>query len=202
MRAVIIGNGHIGDYEYIKSKIKDEDFIICADGGYNHAKKMNIQPDILIGDFDSAKNFESEVNKIKYPVRKDFTDGELAVKYAAEHGYENVLLIAMTGDRMDHSLADVLLLLKCKNGVLIDDNNEVYLLRDKLVVNGKKGQTLSIIPINGDVCGIVTKGLEYPLMSENLYFGSSRGISNVLTENSCEITIKSGMALVIKVERV
>ena len=58
MRAVIIGNGDIKDYQYIKSKINDNDFIICADGGYNHAEKMGIVPDVLIGDFDSAKNFE------------------------------------------------------------------------------------------------------------------------------------------------
>ena len=57
MRAVIIGNGDIKDYQYIKSKINDNDFIICADGGYNHAEKMGIVPDVLIGDFDSAKNF-------------------------------------------------------------------------------------------------------------------------------------------------
>ena len=37
MRAVIIGNGDIKDYLYIKSKINHYDFIICADGGYNHA---------------------------------------------------------------------------------------------------------------------------------------------------------------------
>ena len=55
MRAVIIGNGDIKDYQYIKSKINDNDFIICADGGYNHAEKMGIVPDVLIGDFDSAE---------------------------------------------------------------------------------------------------------------------------------------------------
>ena len=82
MRAVIIGNGDIKDYQYIKSKINDNDFIICADGGYNHAEKMGIVPDVLIGDFDSAKNFEKVKDRIEYPKRKDFTDGELAVAYA------------------------------------------------------------------------------------------------------------------------
>ena len=47
MRAVIIGNGDIKDYQYIKSKINDNDFIICTDGGYNHAEKMGIVPDVL-----------------------------------------------------------------------------------------------------------------------------------------------------------
>ena len=58
MRTVIIGNGNIKDYEYIKGKIRDTDFIICADGGYNHAQKMGITPDVLLGDFDSASGFE------------------------------------------------------------------------------------------------------------------------------------------------
>ena len=147
MRAVIIGNGDIKDYQYIKSKINDNDFIICADGGYNHAEKMGIVPDVLIGDFDSAKNFEKVKDRIEYPKRKDFTDGELAVAYAVDNGYEDIVLIAMTGDRFDHSIADILLLEKCKNGVLIDDNNEIYLLKDKLSLNGKTGQTLSILSL-------------------------------------------------------
>ena len=60
MRAVIIGNGDIKDYQYIKSKINDNDFIICADGGYNHAEKMGIVPDVLIGDGASVCTVCSE----------------------------------------------------------------------------------------------------------------------------------------------
>lgn len=201
MRAVIIGSGDIKNYNCIKSRIRQDDFIICADGGYNHAVKMGLKPDILIGDFDSAKGYEDVKDRIEYPVRKNFTDGELAVSYAVEHGYEDIVLIAMTGDRLDHTIADVFLLAKCRNGVLIDDNNEIYLLRDKLTLSGRKGQTLSIIPVCGDADGITTEGLEYPLCNETISFSESRGISNVMTENNCTITIERGMALVIKVEK-
>ncbi|MGN0106483.1 MAG: thiamine diphosphokinase [Hominilimicola sp.] len=201
MRAVIIGNGDIKDYEYIKGKICNTDFIVCADGGYNNAMKMDIMPDVLIGDFDSASGFENVAERIKYPKRKDFTDGELAVMYAVEHGYNDVVLIAMTGDRLDHTIADILLLDKCENGMVIDDNNEIYLLKDRLEIEGRKGQTLSIIPINGDAQGITTSGLEYPLCDETLHFASSRGISNVMLDSKCEITIERGMAFVIKVEK-
>lgn len=202
MRAVIIGNGNIKNYEYIKGKINNSDFIICADGGYNHAKVMGITPNVLIGDFDSAKNYESVKDRIEYPTRKDFTDGELAVKYAVEHGYEDIVLIAMTGNRLDHTMADIMLLLECKNGVVIDDNNEIYLLKDSVSVKGSKGQTISIIPLGCDAIGVSTKGLEYPLNNETLYLGSSRGISNVMIEEKCEINITNGMALVIKVEEI
>ncbi len=201
-RAVIIGNGDVKDYRYLKEKIHDTDFIICADGGYNHASAMGIKPNVLLGDFDSAKDYEKVADRIEYPKRKDFTDGELAVMYAVEHGYNDVVLIAMTGDRLDHTIADILLLTKCKNGVLIDDNNEIYLLRDEIEISGRKGQTVSIIPINGNVQGISTTGLEYPLCDETLYFASSRGISNVMLDEKCKISIKKGMALVIKVEKI
>lgn len=202
MRAVIIGNGDIKDYEYIKSKIRGTDFIICADGGYNHAARMGIEPNVLIGDFDSAEGFENVRERIEYPVRKDCTDGELAAAYAVEKGCEELVFIAMTGDRLDHTIADILLLDRCKNGVLIDDNNEIYLLKDELTIKGKRGQTLSIVPVNGDARGLTTEGLEYPLSDETLYFASSRGISNVMTAEECRIKIKSGTALVIKVEKV
>ena len=205
MRAVIIGNGSITDYDYIKSKIRPNDFIICADGGYNHAVKLGVKPDIIIGDFDSATGYENEESVIRYPVRKDFTDGELAVEYAREKGCDSVVLLAMTGDRADHTITDILLLAKCENGVLIDDNNEIYILKTtekKLEISGNTGDTVSIVPINGDLEGIVTKGLEYPLNDETLYFGKSRGVSNVMTADICEITAKNGMGLVIKIRKV
>ena len=201
MRAVIIGSGHIGDCDYIKSKIAQNDYIICADGGYDHAVKMGLEPDILIGDFDSILKLP-ETEKIEYPARKDFTDGELCVKYAAEHGFDDVLLLAMTGDRADHTITDILLLTQCKKGCIADDNNEIYLLRDSVTINGNAGDTVSIVPVGGDVCGITTTNLEYPLCDETLYFGESRGISNVMTANECTITAKKGMGLVIKVRNV
>ena len=202
MRAVIIGGGYIGDHAYIKSKIKPDDYIICADAGYDHAVKMGIEPNILIGDFDSIADLPEDKEKIKYPTRKDFTDGEIAVKYALEHGFDDILLLAMTGDRADHTITDILLMTQCENARMIDDNNEIYILKKSLKISGKKGDTLSIVPIGGDVEGIETQGLEYPLNRETLYFGESRGVSNVMTENECTITAEKGIGLVIKVRKI
>ena len=199
MRAVIIGGGSISDYAYIKSKIKADDYIICADSGYDHAVKLGVKPNIIIGDFDSISQIPDDTDIIKYPVRKDFTDGELAVQYAVGHNFKDVLMLAVTGDRLDHTITDILLLTQCENGCVIDDNNEVYLLNGKLEISGKPGDTLSILPINGDLTCITTENLEYPLADETLYFGKSRGVSNVMTGDRCVITAKSGMGLVIKV---
>ena len=199
MRAVIIGNGTIRSYERIKEYIRKDDFIICADGGINHAEKLGIRPDILIGDFDSSdpELLFNDVGRIEYPSRKDFTDGELCVKYAVEHGYDEVLLLAMTGTRADHTLNNMLMLSQCRRGMAIDEYNEIYYLKNKIIRENKKGMTLSIIPVNGNITGITTKGLEYPLNNEALYFGESRGNSNVIISDYCEITVSGGQALVI-----
>ncbi len=202
MRAVIIGGGEIRDAEYIRSKLRPDDYIICADGGYDRAVRLGVSPDITVGDFDSISKPPKGAETIRYPARKDFTDGEAAVDYAVERGFDEVLLLSMTGDRADHTITDILLLTRCKSGCLIDDNNEIYLLRDSVAVRGKIGDTVSVVPIGGDLEGVTTAGLEYPLSGETLFFGTGRGVSNIMTAPVCSVTAKKGLGLIIKVRNV
>ena len=197
MRAVIIGNGSIEDHEYIRSLIHEDDTVICADGGLRHAAAMGLRADVAIGDFDSSDKDDC-VKTYEFPVRKDYTDGELAVDYAIEHGFDSILLLGMTGSRVDHMLTNIFLLFKADNITMADEHNELYAVRGggRLVLSGKKGKTLSIIPAGGDLCGIVTEGLEYPLHDETLFFGHSRGNSNVIIDDMCSISAESGMAVV------
>jgi thiamine pyrophosphokinase len=197
MRAVIIGNGDIKKYERIRGYIRSDDFIICADGGIRHAKELDIVPELLIGDFDSSAPEDSRVKRIEYPTRKDFTDGEICVKYAIEHCFKEILLLGMSGSRADHTLTNLLMLSQCEKGWMADDNNEIYYVKKHIEIENKKGMTLSIIPLRSDMRGITTKGLEYPLNNETLYFGESRGNSNVIIDDICEITIESGEGAVI-----
>ena len=199
MRGIIIGSGNIKDYDYIRSLIKEDDCIICADGGYNHAKKMGLIPSVVIGDMDSITDFDDDVKTIKYPCDKDFTDGELCVKYAKEQGIDEILLLAMTSERLDHTLSNIMMMSAFANSKIVDEANEIYFLRDRLTIENKKGKTLSIIPVNGDMEGITTQGLLYPLHNETLYFGECRGNSNVITEDKCEIRVQKGMGLVVLV---
>ena len=106
-------------------------------------------------------------------------------------------MFAVTGSRIDHSLTNMFLLTQCKNGCIIDDNNEIYLMRKSFSIIGKKGKTLSVIPVCGDLTEVTITGAEYPLNNETLFFGESRGNSNIIADNDCKITAKSGMALII-----
>ena len=197
MRGVIIGGGIIKDYDYIKSFINEGDYLICADGGYDHAIRMGLKPYIVIGDMDSAKATPADVDVIKYPCDKDYTDGELCVRYAREHGMDSLLLVGMTSDRLDHTINNVLMLKDFQDAEIIDESNHIYVLDKKLRISEKKGATLSIIPLGGNLEGVSTKNLLYSLDNENLYFGESRGNSNIMTDDECEINVKKGWGIVI-----
>ncbi len=195
MRAVIIGNGEIRDYKYIKSFIRSDDYIICADGGLRHAKILEVTPDIAVGDFDSYEK-SSDIESIVYPSHKDLTDGEIAVDYAIEKGYTDILLLAMTGTRLDHTFTNIFQLAKDANISLIDDNNEIYCIKDKLTLNGKKGKTMSIIPVFSNLVGVTATGVYYPLDNDTLLFGQGRGNSNIITDDICTVSVKDGMGII------
>lgn len=196
MRAVIIGNGDIDDYSYICSKLREGDFIICADGGLNHIQKLGIKADIAIGDFDSAEPC-GDVECIRYPRDKDFTDGELAVLYAVERDFDEILLVAMTSGRLDHTITNIMLLTKDSRLCLLDEKNEIFAVKDSIKICKKRGKTLSIIPVFSDLEGISTTGLLYPLHNGRLEFAKGRGNSNVITDDICTISVTDGIGVVI-----
>lgn len=196
MRAVIIGNGEIKDYDYIKSRISDNDYIICADGGLKHLDMLEIKANIAMGDFDSAEVNDS-IQSVIYPTDKDFTDGEIALDYALKKNFSQILMIGMTGTRLDHTLTNIMMLSKDSKICLIDDKNEIYAVRDNLVLHCKKGKTLSIIPVYKNLTGVSTKGLKYTLNDDTVMFGTSLANSNVIVEDECSISVRDGIGIVI-----
>lgn len=199
MKALIIASGAFSKKALLLAG--DKFFTICADGGYDHAKKYKIAPDVIIGDMDSVKS-KTEEKTIVFPTEKNETDSELAIDYAVKQGFSDLVLAGFTGTRLDHTLNNIFLLKtahkKGARAVIIDDNNEIYYLEDELTLNGKCGEYFSIIPIEGDLLGVTVKDVKYPLDNETLHFGQSRGISNEFLNDRCTITIKSGKAIVIK----
>ncbi len=208
MKCIIIANGFIKDYERLGELIRQSDMLVCADGGARHFRKMNIPPDIIIGDLDSIDQNDrcfledSGVEIIKYPRKKDMSDTQLAVEWAIENKADDITLTGTTGNRLDHTLANIFLLktisekgVSCK---MIDDYNEIYLVSDNIRLKGCPGDLLSIIPITEKTQGITLKGLEYPLYNAEISMGSSIGISNCFTGYEAIISIKKGILLIIK----
>lgn len=204
-RALIFANGIQFDQEAVRLFVQPGDFLIAADGGIHHLLSLGLNPDLLIGDLDSA--FESEVEKVRqaqgqviqYPAHKDETDLELAVLAALQRGYREILVLGALGGRLDMTLANIsLLMLPDLAGTEIrleDGIEEVFLIRagagGRLIL-GKPGDRVSLIPWGNAATGIRTTGLFYPLNGESLFPDRTRGISNQMTAEEAKITLESG----------
>ncbi len=203
MKTVIFLNGNINDYDYCKSVIQADDYIICADGGYKHAVKLGVSPDIVIGDMDSVNMSVAGLNTVLYPKEKDATDGEIAVRHAIEHGKgSDILILGGIGSRFDHTLCNALLLKIIsdagKNGKMSDENNDIYITSSKITLSGKPGDIVSFIPVSGTARGVSVSNMKYPLSKFDACLGTSRGISNVMLTNVCSISVDDGLLFIIK----
>lgn len=208
-RAVIFANGPVKDAPTARRAIQEGDLLIAADGGARHCLEFGLTPDILIGDFDSLSQNElatletSGMQVIRHPAKKDFTDLELAVRHAVSLDLTEILVIGALGARWDQTIANIFLPvnqdLSRIRMRLIDGAQEVTFMRDKdqLTLYGQAGDILSLVPLGGDAQGVTTQGLEYPLNDETLYFGATRGISNVLLNRTATVQLKAGYLLCI-----
>lgn len=206
MKALILTNGDYGDYSFC-NKVNTYDYIICADGGMKHCRKLNVIPHLIVGDFDSTNPidlvyFEDlNVPIQRFSTHKDETDTELALRYAIEKGAQEVVIWGAIGSRLDHTLGNIHLLYGAlKQGVkvtLMNDQNTVTLIKDEIMLNGKEGQLVSLIPFSEQVVGISTTGLAYSLTEDTLFAGSPIGVSNYMTSTKASVKIKQGLLLVI-----
>ncbi len=199
MRAVIFANGRLSQPLHLLP----DDYLIAANGGTHHCLSLGLLPHVVIGDLDSLGAHHVEhlraagVTFLEYPARKDYTDLELALGYAQTLGVERILIVAALGERWDQTLANVLLPAAQQGPPvsLVDDRQEIHYLRgpSELRLEGRPGDTLSLIPLTGAAEGIHTEGLEYPLHDETLLFGSTRGVSNVFLAEQARVTLRSGL---------
>lgn len=213
MRAVIFANGVLNNLQNVHDIILPDDLIIAADGGMTHCQALGIKPSIVIGDLDSLdpdylKSLQTSGTEIiSYPINKDQTDLELALHKAFDLGSDEILVLGALGARWDMTIANLLLPASpefSKVAIrLIDGHQEIILLRGRgeLTFNGKKGDMLSLIPLGQDAYGVALRGLEYPLEDDVLKFGATRGISNVLLEDTATVYLKKGLLLCIHISK-
>jgi thiamine pyrophosphokinase len=213
MKIVLFANGSISNLDQASRFTQDCNMIIAADGGARHCLAARIVPQVVIGDFDSLSPAELDELKmqgsklIRFPARKDSTDLELALEYACDQGADQIIILGGLGLRWDQTLANILLLAgpsnKCARLSLMDGNQEIMLIKEsqKFEINGQPGDTVSLIPIRGDAQGIITTGLDYPLIDEELKFGTTRGVSNVLLEQTGTVLLKHGLLICIVIHQ-
>ncbi|MDD5622234.1 MAG: thiamine diphosphokinase [Actinomycetota bacterium] len=215
-QAVIVANGVINDPALTYKRVTDlfdpavDCIIIGADGGAENALRMNLVPDIVIGDMDSIKAADKEKirarsNKTGYistSSYKDKSDAQLAVEYAFDLGIKKIIILGALGGRIDHSIANIFLLaspfLRNIDIRILTDTSEIVIMRKSGAITGDIGATVTLISLSPYTYFIKTEGLKYMLENEKLIFSPVRGISNIFTEKKAYIKIKKGILLVIK----
>lgn len=181
-------------------------FVIAADSGLAHAYRLNLAVDLLVGDLDSvapaalARARRAGVAIDEHPAAKDKTDLELALDHALGRG-GHVIVLAASGGRRDHELANLLLLASSSYRSLVIDAwlgaATVSVVHSRRVFAWAVGDTVTLLAAGGAAEGVTTSGLAFPLVGERLAPGSSRGVSNVVEVPECEIAVSSGTLLVV-----
>jgi thiamine pyrophosphokinase len=208
---LIFANGNIADPAWIKPALANATAIIAADGGSRHLYALDFRPNLVIGDLDSTPPqvlqwlAAGAVPTLQHPAAKDETDFELALLYAARHFSEPIRIYGALGGRLDQELANIFLLahpaLDSRDVRLVEAQQQAWLVSDATTVTGNIGDTVSLIPLAGDVRVARTTGLEWELEDDVLEFGPARGISNRLSAETATITLQSGIILCVHSRR-
>lgn len=199
---IIFGNAEISDYSLI-SPISAEDFVISADGGWRHLKRLGIKPQLFIGDMDSVEEAVPEdIEKECYRPEKDDTDTFLAVKKGLSLGCERFVLYGCLGGSLGHTLANMqILVYLAKRGVsavLRGEDTEVYAVCDStLSFDASRTGKLSILSFSEKAVGVTLKGLKYSLTDATIGNDYAIGVSNEFLGKSSSITVKKGDLIVI-----
>ena len=201
-RCVIIGGAKIENYDKIKSYFDENDYFVFCDSGLKHQEKLGVTPDFIVGDFDSIKKPETDGNILVLPTVKDDTDTFAAVKLMLENGYESFLLVGVIGQRFDHSLGNISILLYLKQngakGIIVDDYCEMSIIDEKEKVLKNSCSYFSLISLTKSIDGVNIVGAKYPLKNATIENSYQFGISNEAI-NDTEISVAKGDALLIKV---
>lgn len=213
MRVIIFANGELSYPQADARLIQPGDVLIAADGGARHCLKLGLAPKLVIGDFDSLTQAEEDTLQQagaelrQFSPIKDQTDLELALYCAIEYQPKEIIILGAMGDRWDMTIANLLLLahpdFNNYSISLKDGPQALYLLhgRHTQQIQGGIGDTISLIPLLGDVHGITTQGLEYSLENGTLTFGSPQGVSNVMQARNISIQLKEGLLLIVHISK-
>ena len=185
------------------------DLVLAADGGANLCLAWGWPVDTVVGDMDSVdaavrRQLEAQGTPfVVSPVDKDETDLELALRLALQRGVTELVIAGALGARIDHTLGNLALMalpaLASVAARIVDGDQTIWLVRDHLVVPGRPGDTLSLIPFGGDACGVTVSGVRWPLHEADLPLGPSLSISNRMVEQQAEVSIRTGMLLAIHI---
>jgi thiamine pyrophosphokinase len=217
LRAVIVADGRLDEARVRQEAALPSTLVLGADGGAGRAHRAGVRVDLVVGDLDSIDAAVlDELAATGSEVRragedKDESDTELALLAALDLGARSIVLLgALGGERIDHELANLLLLahprLDGRDAAIVDGGTTIVRIGNDqgggtIELAGSAGDLVTLLPFTGPVEGVTTHGLRYPLRGEVLVPGPARGLSNELLGRSARVTTSRGRLLVIHTRR-
>lgn len=222
MRAIIVADGDVRPGSALdlalagSTEVDGAWLVVAADGGALKAISLGLQPDLVVGDGDSlaperiAELRGDGVEVLVHPADKDESDTELAVGEALARGASSIVILgAFGGSRLEHSVANLLLLtlpeLAAFDVALVDASSTARVIGvagpGEAVLTGDRGDYVSLLPLSERVDGVTTDGLSFALTDETLVQGRTRGLSNELVDVRGAVRTRSGRLAVIHTGR-
>lgn len=208
-KCIVIG---AGDLTVGEIQVSEKDFVIAADGGLSYCGVLGVEPDLIVGDFDSVSDHEEKVIKdleiriperiIRFPREKDDTDMLAAIKEGISRGYRDFRIYAATGGRLEHTLANIQCLMYLKNhdavGYLIDGTGMVLVIVNEAVHFQKSLEGyLSLFSLEKETSGVTVRNMKYTLEDAVITNDFPIGISNEFTGEEAEIIVENGALVCI-----
>lgn len=207
MIAAIISGGTAPSERLLRKYISKVDYIIAADKGNECLYRYGILPDLIVGDFDSAKKevideMKKQVKEfLEFPPEKDYTDTEIAIIEALKRGAKKIYLFGGIGSRVDHALGNIGLMLTTKEKgadlEIIDDNNRLYLGNKNMVLHGEPGENISFHALSDIVKNLKIIGAKYTLDGYDMRLLDPRAICNEFINKPIEISYDDGKLLIL-----
>lgn len=203
-RCAVFAGAPIADYKRIKAYLRPDDYIVYCDRGLRHKRALDLPADLIVGDFDSCTPAGETCEIIALPRKKDDTDSLAAIKVLLERGYRDFLLAGVIGERLDHSLANLAILLYLEErqaeGKIIDDYGEISLVGRQTAEIENDYSYFSLINIYGTAKGISIIDAAYPLTDAEITCSYPYGVSNeVLPGKTAKVKVAEGHLLLLKI---
>lgn len=202
-RCVIIAAGDKGNLGPKDIGLLPEDLVYCCDAGYAYAQEWGIKPHLVVGDFDSyQEELPADLPIHRSPVEKDDTDTLLAIRLGLEQGCDSFLLVAVTGGRLDHTIANIQtmawLVQQGKECVLLGAHERLTMVQNGSVHLPRREGTLSVFCYGPTATGVTLEGVYYPLTQAVLNNTFPIGVSNQVVDPQAKITVEEGCLLLLQ----
>jgi len=200
VHALIVLGGDAPSPGLLRACAAKAQWIAAADSGLAAFEEADMTPDLLVGDMDSVSpdvlaRFEGRVPQRRLNCIKDDTDGVDALDLAIERGAKRITILGALGGRLDHALANVMLLVRAaRRGVwaeLCSEDVRIVRVDGAYTLEGAKGNTVSLLPL-GEASGVTLSGFFYPLSDHTLASDHPLGVSNVVTEDVAVVQVSQG----------